>query len=414
MTRVINKVFKIDGVATDATTAKLSDPTGTFGIKRNDTDAVVVADGTNMTKTATGTYEYTFDEVIGVTYTAYVEFVYSGQTYYIEIEFSASLTTGAVASNYTDLLQRVGHYLFGIRSGFSSDQTADIYDCISDGLRRVYAAHDWSFFRPLADVTTTAPYATGTVTVAAGVVTLVGGTFPSWAADGVLKVSDNYYSVASRDSNTQITLDDTAATVAIATSYQLARPEVPLDAAFEAVANDSDLSYYPSSELWYPSVQQRHDAMIRRLESECPEFDRPVFYSVRTSLFDASVGSRKVLALYPSPDKAYTLRVPMVLRPIPLSNENPYPIGGELLSQAILEACLASAEHNFEEREHVHEKRYLEQIALAIRNDLDRSSPTELGPDSPRDVYGRFSVFDYNDRLRQQRIGRLTFDGDTL
>ena len=127
MTRVINKVFKIDGVATDATTAKLSDPTGTFGIKRNDTDAVVVADGTNMTKTATGTYEYTFDEVIGVTYTAYVEFVYSGQTYYIEIEFSASLTTGAVASNYTDLLQRVGHYLFGIRSGFSSDTIARPY-----------------------------------------------------------------------------------------------------------------------------------------------------------------------------------------------------------------------------------------------------------------------------------------------
>lgn len=331
---------------------------------------------------------------------------------------AGSQEEGAVTTmqtTYSSLLNRVGHYLFGIRSGFSTDQTNDIVDCISDGLNRVYTAHNWSFFRPVADVITTAPYATGTITIASGVVTLTGGTFPSWAADGILKVNNSYYSVASRGGNAQITLDDTTVTVASAASYQLARPEIPLDAAFDSInGGDSDLTYYPSPEMWYPPVRQRHDSMIRRLEADNPEFERPLFYSVRTSLFDPTVGSRKVLALYPAPDKVYTLRVPMVLRPISLSESNPYPIGGEMLTQVILEASLASAEHNFEEREHVHEKRYLEQIALAIRNDLDRSSPTELGPDSPRDVYGRFSVFDYNDRLRQQRIGRLTFDGDTL
>jgi hypothetical protein len=311
------------------------------------------------------------------------------------------------------LQERVGHYLFGIRSGFTVDQEADIADCLNDGLRRVYSAHNWSFLRPVADVTTTAPYTTGTITVAAGVVTLTGGTFPAWAASGVLKVNNRYYSVATRDSNTQITLTSTA-TVSTAASYQLARPEISLDTAFDAVSNDSDLTYYPSPECWYPPVKWRHDSTIRHLEGNNPEFDRPLFYSVRTVTFDPTVGSRKVLVMYPAPDQAYTLRVPMILRPVLLDETNLYPIGGEVLSQVMLEACLAAAEHNFEERDAIHEKRFMEMIAFAIRDDQERSSPASLGADSPRSERARFGVVDDEYRLRQQRIGGLTLDGTSL
>jgi hypothetical protein len=303
--------------------------------------------------------------------------------------------------------------LFGAEAGaaFSADQLTRIGYCISDGLRRVYSAHEWSFFRPLVDVTTTAPYATGTVTVAAGVVTLAGGTFPSWVANGIIRLASKYYSVASRQSNSQVTLDDTTVTVSSASAYQIARTDIPMDVAFDSIANDSDLTFYPGPDQWYPSVKQRHDTTVRKLETENTEFGRPCFYSVRTDRFDPTVGSRKSLAFYPAPDAAYVLRVPMILRPVDLSDANPYPIGGEMLSQVILEACLASAEHNYEEREHVHEKRFLEMIALAIRNDMERSSPTSLGPDAPRGEYGNRSVFDYDYRSREQRIGRLTIGG---
>jgi len=311
--------------------------------------------------------------------------------------------------SYSSLLERVGKYLYGIRTGFSADQTADIGDCIQDGLKRVYAAHDWSFLRPVADVTTTAPYATGTITVAAGVVTLTGGSFPSWAAAGVLKVNNQYYSVASRGSGTQITLDSTSVTIATASSYQLARPEIPLDATFDAVANDSDLTYYPSPESWYPPVRRRHDSMIRQLEGSNAEFDRPVFYSVRTSTFDPTVGSRKVLVLYPAPNAVYTLRVPMLLRPVLIDETNLYPIGGEMLSQVILESCLAAAETNFEEREAVHHKRYMELIVLAIRDDQERSSPTSLGPDIGDNRYSRNRL--NADWMRAARIGTVSLDG---
>jgi len=366
-----------------------------------------------MTNSATGVYEYSFNDVEGVSYTAYIEIVYLGSTYHFEEDVPARAASAGWITSYQTLLERVGHYLFGIRAGFSADQAADINDCMQDGLRRVYSAHDWSFLHPVADLSTTAPYATGTITIAAGVVTLTGGTFPTWAASGVLQVKDRYYSVASRVSGTQITLDTTSATVAAAASYQLARPEIPLDAAFYGVAPDSDLTYYHSPDRWYPPVKWMHDATIRQLEGNNPKFDHPVFYSVRTERFDPTVGSRKVLAMYPAPDKVYTLKVPMTLRPVLLDATNLYAIGGEALSQVILEACLASAEHNFEEREHVHEKRFMELIGLAIRDDENRSTPTSLGADVG-DRGRRFGVVDYAHRLREQRIGGLTLGGGSL
>lgn len=155
-TRLIRQTWKVEGVLTDVTSAKLSDPTGTYGIKRNDTNAVVVADDTSMTKSATGTYEYSFTDTEDVSYTAYVEFVYLGATYHFEVDIPARASSGDMVASYSSLLERVGHFLFGIRSGYSADQTTDIEECIKDGLRDVYAAHSWSFFRPVKTITTEA------------------------------------------------------------------------------------------------------------------------------------------------------------------------------------------------------------------------------------------------------------------
>jgi len=312
--------------------------------------------------------------------------------------------------SYTNLLARVGRFLFGQRSGYSDSETSDIEDCIQDGLRTVYAAHDWSFFKPVKDITTTAPYTTGTITVVNGVVTLATGTFPSWAADGLLKADNGYYSVATRDGDSQVTLDDTTLDADAGTTYELARPEIPLDASFEAIAGDSDLTYYPDQNELYPPVRMRHDSAIRTWQQDDPYFDRPIYYSVRTVEFDSTVGSRKVLAFYPAPDAAYILRVPMILRPTMIDADNPYPVGGETLAVVITEACLAAAEHNLDDAEAVHNKRFVELLPLAIRADQEKSSPTSLGPDAPRT--GNFSTSNY--WLRSARIGAVSLDGTTL
>lgn len=80
----LRETFKKDGVFINVTSAKLSDPTGAFGVKRNDTDVVIVADGTDMVEESTGVYTYSFDEPVGetgLTYTYWVEWIYEGRTY---------------------------------------------------------------------------------------------------------------------------------------------------------------------------------------------------------------------------------------------------------------------------------------------------------------------------------------------
>ena len=314
----------------------------------------------------------------------------------------------ALTVSYSTLLERVGHFLYGIRSSYSADQTSDIEECIEDGLRDVYAAHDWSFFKPLKDISTTAPYTTGTVTVVDGVVTLATGTFPSWADYGILKVSNSYYSVNTRDGDSQITLDDTTVDVDSGTTYSLGRPEIAMPTAFEAVSGDSDLTYYPDQNELYPAVKQRHDSSIRKRQMDDPYFDRPVYYSVRTVEFDPTVGSRKRLAFYPTPDAVYVLRVPMILRPTMIDATNMYPIGGEVLSHFITEACLAAAERNYDEQAKGHTQRFIDLLPLAIQADQERSSPTSLGPDAPQNAGGA----DYWSRAA--RMGAVSLDGTDL
>lgn len=407
--RIIIKSWRVEGVLTNVTTAKLSDPTGTYGIRRNDTLAVIVADGTNMTNAATGVYEYSFEDIQDIAYTAYVEFVYAGSTFHFEVDIPARAATGTMVASYSGLTDRVGHFLFGIRTGFSSDQLDDIEQCIRDGLHDVYSAHSWSFFRPIAEITTTAPYTTGTITIVAGVATLAGGTWPTWAAVGVLKVGNNYYDVDSRGSNTQITLEDTSVTKAALTTYQLGRPEYDLPTGFEAISGDSNLNYQPGQSDFYPPVKQRHDSQIRGLQENDPYHDRPVFYSVRTVQFEATVGSRKLLALYPTPDAAYVLKVPMILRPTMIDETNQYPLGGELLTQVIIEACLAAAERNFDEENKRHTERFMQMLPLAIQADLEKSSPTSLGPDMGDCGYG----YDY-EAARASRIGQIKLGATIL
>jgi hypothetical protein len=400
-TRQITKTWTVDGVLTDVTTAKLSDPTGTYGVKRNDTDAVVVADGTAMTKTSTGTYEYSFTDTTDVSYTAYVEFVYDGATYHFEVDLAARSSTEGMVASYSSLLERVGHFLFGKRSGFSSDQTSDIEECIKDGLRAVYSAHRWSFFRPIKEITTTAPYSTGTITVASGVVTLSGGTFPSWAASGVLKIDSDYYDVDTRDGDTQITLEDTSVTEADASSYELGRPEYDLPTACEAI--EGDLHYEPGQSDFYPPVRERHEAELRRLRQDDPFHDRPLYFAIRTAEFEPTVGSRRRLALYPTPDAAYVLKARMKLRPTMIDAVNQYPVGGELLAQVITEACLAAAERNYDEQAGRHAEHFMELLAPAIAADQEITSPTQLGPDAPRGEHADRSA-------RAVRMGDLTLN----
>jgi hypothetical protein len=370
------------------------------------TDVITISD-TSITGTKVqGTYSGGVD---GVLYSIVATVVTTnGETLEVDVYLRVLDTSSTtVLTSYFSLLERVGHYLFGIRSGFTSDQTADIEDCIKDGLHDVYTAHPWSFFRPVEPITTTAPYDTGTITIASGVVTLsVDGTFPSWAAVGVLLIDNEYYDVDTRDGNNQITLEDTSVTEADASSYELGRPECDLPTAFEDI--EGDLTYEPGQSDFYPPVKQKHDEEIRRLCQDNPYHDRPLYYGIRTVEFDPTVGSRRRLSLYPTPDAAYVLKARMKLRATMIDETNLYPVGAESLSQLMLEACLAAAERNFDEQAGHHTRRFMELLPLAIGADQLMTSPTQLGSDNPRDE----ALADWPSRA--VRMGAITLDGTEM
>ena len=379
-TRLIVKEWEVEGVLTNVTSAKLSDPTGTYGVKRDDTAEVIVADGTDMTNTSTGVYEYSFDIESNVAYTAYIEIVYEGATYHFEDDLPAVVTGQAsMLASYDYLLERIGHFLFGIRTGFSDDMTSDIVDCIHDGLKYVYRAHEWSYFHPLAQITTTAPYDTGTVEIASGVVTLTDGTFPSWAAQGMLKVSNQYYAVDTRDGSGQITLIDTSLDEDAGSTYELARVEYDLPANYESI--DNRLTYQPGRSDFYPPVEMRDDRFIRAKQQDDPYTARPYWFSVRNAPFDATVGSRRRISFYPLADAAYIMEARMALRDTMIDATNQYPVGAEALSQLILEACLSAAEHNFEDKGAEHTALFLQMLPLAIAEDQKKTCSTSLGRD---------------------------------
>lgn len=99
--RIITFTHRRNGVLTNVDSIVLSDPTGTFGAKRTDTDAIVVADGAAFTNVSTGVYQYTItDPAAGLTYVYWIEYVFNGATKRFE-RFSSPPATPASNSYLT-------------------------------------------------------------------------------------------------------------------------------------------------------------------------------------------------------------------------------------------------------------------------------------------------------------------------
>ena len=80
-TTTIRARFKPGGILTDADQVVLSDPAAAYGVRRRDTNAVVVAANQAMTRIAAGTYSYSFtDPAPNLEYEFFVAFTYGAQT----------------------------------------------------------------------------------------------------------------------------------------------------------------------------------------------------------------------------------------------------------------------------------------------------------------------------------------------
>lgn len=140
---------------------------------------------------------------------------------------------------YFDLVESL------IVSSYGGPQDAEQRD-IRTAVHRAYSElttiRDWSWYHVHGRVVTDAPYGTGSVTSSGTTVTLTGGTWPTWAGQGYLKIGEQIARVASRTSGSVIELDASVSlkTAASNASYILYRTVYPLPSDFRNMDEPSD------------------------------------------------------------------------------------------------------------------------------------------------------------------------------
>ncbi len=316
---------------------------------------------------------------------------------YLVVTDTPAAMEDALAYSYTALRVAISDFLGWGRdaTAWTADESARLDSIIKSAVTQVYypvvvaqegTVHQWSWMRPTRVLTTSAPYDTGTATVVDGVVTLDSGTFPDWAVQGEFTVDGEVYQVASRDSDTQITLTDTTVAVAAGAKYNLARYLYDLPADFNGF--EGPMHYRREQASLWPSVELTSDAAIRSRRQHWAGVDRPRYVAVRPKTFVAAVGQRWQAAFQPTPSGAWDLLYRYKVQPTTLSDSHPFPLGGPEVGEVILESCLAVAEQRYRDEQGIHTEAFLAKLRAAIVNDAMSHSPDTLGYNADRSEQG--------------------------
>lgn len=281
-------------------------------------------------------------------------------------------------------------------------------DIIDAALNTVYTpppqrpggeGHKWTWLYPLATLSTVAAYSTGTVVIASGVVTLSDGTWASpvdeWATEGVLIHDGNTYTVASKESDLQITLDDTSVTDATARTYELARPAYDLPDDFSEMFGP--LVYSPSSgiqgTLGRISVPIVDIQQIQRRRQFNDFTLRPWMAAIVPKTFVAATGQRWEFRPFPLADNVYELGFRYRVSPSSVVTLG-FPHGGQPHAETFRAAVQAETEMAIKDiHDGPYRARFRDRLAASIAHD-SRMAPDTLGVER-----GQFVRSDYGDDM---------------
>jgi hypothetical protein len=197
-------------------------------------------------------------------------------------------------------------YLVDYQGGtVREESTRDCKRAIAQAIREFPNEHKWSYYYQLGRIVTRAPYSTGTFAydhtggTYERLVTLTGGTFPAWAAEGVFRIGSVDYEVAERKSDTEITLEigqNPGADVAALTTYTLFCDTYSLPTDFAAI---SELR----AENWLTMdwVHPREWLALKRVLTSAAT---PRNYTITG---DPNFQGGMALRFYPHPDAATTV-----------------------------------------------------------------------------------------------------------
>ncbi|HEY1101038.1 MAG TPA: DnaT-like ssDNA-binding protein [Myxococcota bacterium] len=145
MTRTVSVMLVANATPMTTATVTLSDEAATYGIRRADTDEVVIAAGTVVPHVGNGVYTYVFsDALAGVAYEARVKIEWpDGSIDYADRPLAAELPTITLPSYLTvEEANELATQLFGL-DGWLSLADADRAKILPMASRRVDASRRW-------------------------------------------------------------------------------------------------------------------------------------------------------------------------------------------------------------------------------------------------------------------------------
>lgn len=314
------------------------------------------------------------------------------------------MAESSLSNSIADIRIRMARYIGRAEHGstayssLSTDMKAEIDAYIKDGLAQFYfqstlagerKIHEWSFLKKSVQFTTNAQSApTDTVTVALGVGTMMAGTLASWIEGGVAQfnLGGPYYNIATRNTDTEFTLEDTSLAVTGGSSVVFYDHIQSLGDDFGNM--DGPLTYAAGSG-WLP-LEEVSEGRLRTLMSVGgARTDRPTHYAIRPRTWPTSGTSstRWEIMLWPFPNGAYSFEGIKTIIPGNYADTD-VPIGGARHSQAILASCLAIAEqYAVTERSEYRSRLWPEAMQSSILMDRNNGS-TNLGYNADHSTVG--------------------------
>jgi hypothetical protein len=251
----------------------------------------------------------------------------------------------------------------------------DVRQIIRDGMRRFYFptvgefVYQWRFRERHHAIPIDVKYETGTITKTAGSgnITLAGGTWPLWLADGFISVDGHILFVDERTSGSVVTTLNTALAVAAGTTYTAYRYRYTLPSDFAEWLGG--VTYADGSASWL--LARGDESEIRLLYAIGQgQNDRTTHYDITT----APEGEDQHIYFWPVPQPDAFINGTYLSVPddnldadltAPAATVQVSPIYAKVLTEAIF----AEAENYLGKTGGDHETRFEKELVRAIAHD---------------------------------------------
>ena len=147
---------------------------------------------------------------------------------------------------------------------------------------------------------------------------------------------------------------------------------------------ESEFTYQPTAAQFCTVKRYGIGQVMRFLEQYLSTTSPPQYCALVPKASQGVAGQRWEIWFAPIPDTTYILTASWNITPLAISAQYPYPLGGAMHGETILESCLAVAESRFQDEQTNHRAAFQERLQASITVDIRDNKPAYLGYNGDR------------------------------